>query len=341
MLLKVGELARRCGLTIRTLHYYDSIGLLVPSARSEAGYRLYNWADITRLHHIQALRRMGVALAEVGAILQRADPALPFVIEQQITMLDRQLAQMTALRGRLQHLHTQLTAGDEPELNDWLTTLELMAMYDNYFTVDELAQLPFYQPDEAREQQWAEMVAEAQALLDTGTSEQTPQAQALARRWMCTLERDTANNPTFLVKLNAMHSHEAAIRQQTGITPAVVDYITRAFGESKLAIFQNYLSADEYAYVRRHYFDRLHEWPPLIAKFHRAMADGVPASSAQAGQLAGEWLALFRSYASDDPATQAKIRHAMAQEPALAEGTWLTPALLSYLQQAIGHGMQR
>lgn len=64
MLLKVGELARRSGMTVRTLHYYDSIGLLIPSARSDAGYRLYNRADITRLHHIQALRRMGVTLAD-------------------------------------------------------------------------------------------------------------------------------------------------------------------------------------------------------------------------------------------------------------------------------------
>jgi DNA-binding transcriptional MerR regulator len=39
MLLKVGELARRSGITVRTLHYYDSIGLLVASARSDAGYR--------------------------------------------------------------------------------------------------------------------------------------------------------------------------------------------------------------------------------------------------------------------------------------------------------------
>jgi len=40
MLLKVGDLAKRCGLTVHTLHHYDSIGLLEPSARSDSGYRL-------------------------------------------------------------------------------------------------------------------------------------------------------------------------------------------------------------------------------------------------------------------------------------------------------------
>ncbi len=96
MLLKVGELARRSGITIRTLHYYHSIGLLVPSARSDAGYRLYNREDITRLHHIQALRRMGVTLAEIDSILAHSGLALPAVIEQQIAMLDRQLTHFSA-----------------------------------------------------------------------------------------------------------------------------------------------------------------------------------------------------------------------------------------------------
>jgi len=50
MLLKISELARRTGLTVRTLHHYDAIGLLRPSARSSAGYRLYDRSDIKRLH---------------------------------------------------------------------------------------------------------------------------------------------------------------------------------------------------------------------------------------------------------------------------------------------------
>lgn len=49
MALKIGELARRTGLTVRALHHYDAIGLLTPSARSDAGYRLYNDADVARL----------------------------------------------------------------------------------------------------------------------------------------------------------------------------------------------------------------------------------------------------------------------------------------------------
>ncbi|MGX1957664.1 MerR family transcriptional regulator [Serratia proteamaculans] len=340
MLLKVGELARRSGITVRTLHYYDNIGLLVPSARSDAGYRLYNRADITRLHHIQALRRMGVTLAEVGAILARSGIALTTVIEQQITMLEQQLVQTAALRDRLQHMHAQLTAGDEPELNDWLTTLELMTMYDKYFTADELAQLPFYQADPLRNQEWDELVASMRQMIDSGVAPQALQAQALARRWMLMLERDTAGNPAFLTRLNAMHVDEPSMREQTGITPAITDYVTRAFAETKLSIYQKYLSAEEYAYVRQHYFTRLQEWPALITQFHQALNEGVPAESEQARQLAAQWLELFQSYAGNDPATQMKIRQAMEREPTLTEGTWLTPPLLRYLQQAVAQLMR-
>ena len=53
---KVGELARQTGLSVRTLHYYDEIGLLSPSYRTETGYRLYAAVDIARLQQIKSLR---------------------------------------------------------------------------------------------------------------------------------------------------------------------------------------------------------------------------------------------------------------------------------------------
>ena len=66
MRLKVGDLAKRSGLTVRTLHHYHAIGLLTPSARADNGYRLYDRNDIARLHQIQALRRFGLSLTEIG-----------------------------------------------------------------------------------------------------------------------------------------------------------------------------------------------------------------------------------------------------------------------------------
>ena len=58
--LKVGELARASGLSIRTVRYYDQIGLLTPSRRSASGHRVYDDADVRRLYRICLLRRVGL-----------------------------------------------------------------------------------------------------------------------------------------------------------------------------------------------------------------------------------------------------------------------------------------
>src|SRR6266545_8235456 len=69
--LKVGELARRTGLTIRTLHHYDELGLLKPSLHTEAGHRLYTADDVTRLQQVISLRQVGFSLEEVRDCLDR------------------------------------------------------------------------------------------------------------------------------------------------------------------------------------------------------------------------------------------------------------------------------
>ncbi|RDJ56058.1 MerR family transcriptional regulator, partial [Acinetobacter baumannii] len=101
MLLKVGELAKQTGLTVRALHHYDDIGLLQPSARSDAGYRLYTPKDITRLHQIQALRGLGMSLAEIYTVLEDPNLALLPIIDRQIQAIDQRLTEQKKLRNQL------------------------------------------------------------------------------------------------------------------------------------------------------------------------------------------------------------------------------------------------
>ena len=65
----VGQVADRFGVTVRTLHHYDEIGLLVPSERSHAGYRQYTGADLERLQAVVVYRRLGFALEEVARLV--------------------------------------------------------------------------------------------------------------------------------------------------------------------------------------------------------------------------------------------------------------------------------
>jgi DNA-binding transcriptional MerR regulator len=72
--VNVGEVAALAGVTVRTLHHYDQIGLLSPSGRSAAGYRLYAPADLDRLHQVLVYRELGFSLEDVAALLDDADP---------------------------------------------------------------------------------------------------------------------------------------------------------------------------------------------------------------------------------------------------------------------------
>lgn len=93
-MITVGELARRTGVTVRALHHYDELGLVRPSARSAAGYRLYTDADVLRLHEVMILRELGLPLAEIGAVL--ASPA-----HDRAAVLRRHRAALVARRDRL------------------------------------------------------------------------------------------------------------------------------------------------------------------------------------------------------------------------------------------------
>lgn len=128
---KVGELARATGLTVRTLHYYDEIGLLSPSARTSAGHRLYAPADVERLYRIGLFRRLGLKLDEIAGALD--DPAwdLAAAMNRHIADLDRQLGIGHRLRQRLAAMVTAVANDRALEIPELLGTLEDMAMFES------------------------------------------------------------------------------------------------------------------------------------------------------------------------------------------------------------------
>lgn len=91
--LNIGVVARVAGITVRTLHHYDEIGLLKPSGRTESGYRRYSTTDLERLQGIRLYRELGFRLDEIKELM--ADDADP------ITHLRRQRALLLKRRGRL------------------------------------------------------------------------------------------------------------------------------------------------------------------------------------------------------------------------------------------------
>ena len=120
--LRIGEVARRTGLTVRALHHYDRLGLLVPSERSWGDHRLYTPSDLRRLLDIQHLRSLGLSLAEVQAALDDPgfDPNL--VLDQHIDRLTEQISLQRRLLDRLRLLR----AGNEAAWPELLDTIALI-----------------------------------------------------------------------------------------------------------------------------------------------------------------------------------------------------------------------
>jgi len=70
---QIGEVAESVGLSLRTIRYYEEIGLVTPSGRTEGGFRLYTDSDVDRLRLVKALKPVGMSLETMGELLEAAD----------------------------------------------------------------------------------------------------------------------------------------------------------------------------------------------------------------------------------------------------------------------------
>jgi DNA-binding transcriptional MerR regulator len=108
MAFTVGELARLTGITVRTLHHYDEIGLVVPSQRTAAGYRLYDDADVIRLQQVLLFRELGLPLDEIAFAIDQAGSREELlrqhreVLVQKRTRIDAMLAALDSALGSLE-----------------------------------------------------------------------------------------------------------------------------------------------------------------------------------------------------------------------------------------------
>ncbi|NMO18029.1 MerR family transcriptional regulator [Pyxidicoccus fallax] len=99
MALTVSQVARLAKVSVRALHHYDEIGLLRPSERSEAGYRLYTQADLQRLQQVLFFRELGFPLEEIRRILGDPSFDLRSALLMQRQLLSERSARLDALLG--------------------------------------------------------------------------------------------------------------------------------------------------------------------------------------------------------------------------------------------------
>jgi len=191
--LKVGELARRTGLTVRTLHHYDEIGLLKPSLHTESGHRLYTAGDVARLQQVLSLRQLAFSLEEVRACLDRPGFSPLEVIGLHVARLREQMELQRKLCDRLEAMLTHFRAAEEVSADEFIRTIEEMTMIDKLYTPEQMKQFEEVGkqvgPEEiqAVQEAWTALLAEVRANRDLDPA--SPQAQALGQRWAELTER--------------------------------------------------------------------------------------------------------------------------------------------------------
>lgn len=110
MVMRIGELAERAGTSVKTIRYYDRVGVLRPEQRSESGYRLYGADALDRYRFVRAAQAVGLRLGEIREILalrDRGETPCGFVvelIERRAAELDARIAELVALRDELGRL---------------------------------------------------------------------------------------------------------------------------------------------------------------------------------------------------------------------------------------------
>lgn len=324
MPLRVGDLAKLTGLTVRTLHHYDEIGLLKPSGRSESGYRLYDEADVARLHAIQALRLLGLPLAEIGPALQGAQ-APRRIIDQQIQALDDQLRQATELRGRLVVLRDLLLRGQSPGLDDWVRSLSLMATYGRYFDAGEIQEI--LRAYGAIESEWLALMAEVRGFMDSGGTVDSEPGQVLVRRWMLLMHRWMDGDFERMDRWGAMYQQEVQAHGQGGAPPTDMLAFMQAGIDLRKALLQQHVG-DAWSHLR---LLPDAQWQAIEDDGQALLRDGEPPTGPRARALKARWLDLLEQASGGDAALRARLETLHLAHPLLLAGLPLGRAVREYL----------
>lgn len=203
---KTADFARRAGVTVRTLHYYDRVGLLRPR-RTPAGHRVYDDDDLVRLQQIRMLQFVGLSLEQIQRVLQspwEAGASLRMqldLLRQKQAQLDRVIRILSDAEEGPLDLETLSRNIEKETKMDWV---KQFYDEDTWKKLEERAVA--YPPDQAArdQQRWEDLFAEARASM--GEPLDSPHMRALAERFVGLVDEFTGGDARILEGLRKMHA---------------------------------------------------------------------------------------------------------------------------------------
>jgi len=232
--MKVGELARRTGVSVRALHYYDEIGLLQPSQLTESRHRMYGTPELIRLQQIKSLRQLGFSLDEIRSCLDTPAFSPARVLDLHVRRLREQIGEQERLATLLETLSASFRAGATASADDFVRAIEGITMIDRSFTPEELREIKErgarLGPDHisAVEAEWPTLIAKVRAEMLQGIDPAGERVRPLAARWRELVREFTGGNPSIETKVRASFVNEPKLMERNGLDPEIFAYINTA-----------------------------------------------------------------------------------------------------------------
>jgi DNA-binding transcriptional MerR regulator len=246
MTYRAQQFAELAGVTVRTLHHYDRLGLLRPS-RTGAGYRVYRESDLERLEQIVALKFVGLPLKRIKTLLDRDNLDLADALPRQRLVLEAKRKWIDRAIHAIQDAERALATGQRPNAALLKKIIEVIEMQNDanwsekYYSEEALEKLKKREwTPEMQEQttkRWNELFQEVEGALDEDPAGE--KAQALAARWGVLIREFTGGDPEVTRGLNNVWKDSSGLPAETRqnmkpyINPKVHEFIQKAFAARK------------------------------------------------------------------------------------------------------------
>jgi DNA-binding transcriptional MerR regulator len=217
-LCRASEFAALTGVTVRALHHYDRTGLLKPTGRTGAGYRLYGERDFARLQQILTLKFIGLPLVEIKGLLERRSLGLAETLKLQREALAKKRRQLDMALRAVTEAERVVGRGGEPDWEAFKKIVEVITMQHDmewmkkYYTEGQLADLARRGTPEVLERgqrEWQKLIGEIEAAVAEGLDPASERAQALAARWEGLIEEFTGGDPGILENLKRLYADQS------------------------------------------------------------------------------------------------------------------------------------
>ncbi|MEO8611781.1 MAG: MerR family transcriptional regulator [Chloroflexota bacterium] len=231
-----GEFAAKAGVTIRTIRYYDRIGLLKPAAYSESGQRLYSALDYARLQQILTLKLIGLSLDEIKNLLTTDRAAIDDLLERQKRVLSEQVQQLAMVIQTIERAQGAMRAEQKFDLEQFIEIIKAVNMntqtnwLDQFYSDEQQAKMASMNAAQSLDTQksigqaWKLLFADIQAHLNTDVKSQA--ARDLVQRWDTLIGQAAGGDVDLAANLNDNYGQIAALFASDAASPEAKTYAT-------------------------------------------------------------------------------------------------------------------